>query len=262
MQQFFTEELTSKKMKTLENKVAVITGASKGIGAAIAKAFAAEGAKVVVNYSSSKIDAEKVVSEITDKGGVAIAVQGSVTKEVDIASLFEQASKAYGPINILVNNAGIYRFNPIENVTAADFHDLFGTNVLGLLLTTQGAVKVFNENGGCIINISSNISSITPPGTTLYSGTKGAVDAITHVLAKELGPKKIRVNSINPGLVITEGTTGGGFIGSEFETEMIKVTPLGRTGVPTDISDAAVLLASENAHWITSENIIVSGGVR
>jgi 3-oxoacyl-[acyl-carrier protein] reductase len=249
-------------MKKLINKVAVITGASKGIGAAIAKRLADAGASVVVNYSSAKEGADKVVDEITANGGKAIAVQGNVSNEGDVSRLFAEATKAFGPVDILVNNAGIYKFGAIEEVNAADFHAQFNTNVLGLLLTTQGAVKNFNANGGSIINIGSAVSNITPAGSSIYTATKGAVDAITHVLAKELGAKKIRVNSINPGMVETEGSRTAGFIGSDFETELVKTTPLGRTGQPDDIAEVAVFLASEDSRWLTGELLLASGGVR
>jgi 3-oxoacyl-[acyl-carrier protein] reductase len=249
-------------MKKLENKVAVITGASKGIGAGIAKSLAAAGASVVVNYASAKEGADKVVADITAAGGKAIAVQGNVSNEGDITRLFAETAKAFGAVDILVNNAGVYKFGAIEEINAEDFHNQFNTNVLGLLLTTQGAVKNFNAAGGSIINIGSAVSNIAPPGSSIYTATKGAVDAITHVLAKELGGKKIRVNSINPGMVETEGTHTAGFIGSDFETELLKTTPLGRTGQPDDIADVAVFLASEDSRWLTGELLLASGGVR
>lgn len=249
-------------MKKLENKVAVITGASKGIGAGIAKHLAAAGASVVVNYASAKAGADQVVAEITAAGGKAIAVQGNVSNEADIARLFDETQKAFGAVDILVNNAGIYKFGAIDELTAEDFHTQFNTNVLGLLLTTQGAVKNFNTNGGSIINIGSAVSAITPPGSSIYTATKGAVDAITHVLAKELGGKNIRVNSINPGMVETEGTHTAGFIGSDFQTEIVKTTPLGRIGQPDDIADVAVFLASDDSRWLTGEILLASGGVR
>jgi 3-oxoacyl-[acyl-carrier protein] reductase len=249
-------------MKKLENKVAVITGASKGIGAGIAKHLAAAGASVVVNYASAKAGADEVVAEITAAGGKAIAVQGNVSNEADITRLFEETQKAFGAVDILVNNAGVYKFGAIDELTAEDFHTQFNTNVLGLLLTTQGAVKNFNSNGGSIINIGSAVSAITPPGSSIYTATKGAVDAITHVLAKELGGKNIRVNSINPGMVETEGTHTAGFIGSDFQTEIVKTTPLGRIGQPDDIADVAVFLASDDSRWLTGEILLASGGVR
>jgi len=249
-------------MKKLENKVAVITGASKGIGAGIAKHLAAAGASVVVNYASAKAGADAVVAEITAKGGKAIAVQGNVSNEADVARLFEETKTAFGAVDILVNNAGVYKFGGIEEISAEDFHTQFNTNVLGLLLTTQGAVKNFNPNGGSIINIGSVVSNIAPPGSSIYTATKGAVDAITHVLAKELGVKKIRVNSINPGMVETEGTHTAGFIGSDFEAETVRTAPLGRIGQPDDIADVAVFLASEDSRWLTGELLLASGGVR
>jgi 3-oxoacyl-[acyl-carrier protein] reductase len=249
-------------MKKLLNKVAVVTGASKGIGAGIAKHLAAAGASVVVNYASARADADKVVADITANGGKAIAVQGSVAIEADVTRLFDETTKAFGPVNILVNNAGIYKFGAIEEINAEDFHSQFNINVLGLLLTTQGAVKNFSADGGSIINIGSAVSNITPPASSIYTATKGAVDAITHVLAKELGAKKIRVNSINPGMVETEGSRAAGFIGSDFEKEIVKTAPLGRTGQPDDIADVAVFLASEDARWLTGEILLASGGVR
>ena len=249
-------------MKKLTNKVAVMTGASKGIGASIAKSLAAAGASVVVNYASAKTGADEVVAEITAKGGKAIAVQGNVSKEEDVTRLFAETTKAFGAVDILVNNAGVYKFGGIEEINAEDFHAQFNTNVLGLLLSTQGAVKNFNAQGGSIINIGSAVSNITPPGSSIYTATKGAVDAITHVLAKELSGKKIRVNSINPGMVETEGTHSAGFIGSDFANEAVSNTPLGRMGQPDDIADVSVFLASEDSRWLTGEILITSGGVR
>ncbi len=249
-------------MKKLANKVAVITGASKGIGAGIAKSLAAAGASVVVNYASAKANADQVVAEITAAGGKAIAVQGNVSNVDDVARLFDETTKAFGAVDILVNNAGVYKFAPIEEISTEDFYNQFNTNVLGLLLVTQGAVKNFNEQGGSIINIGSAVSNIAPPGSSIYTATKGAVDAITHVLAKELGGKKIRVNSINPGMVETEGSHAAGFIGSDFETEIVRTTPLGRIGQPDDIADVSVFLASEDSRWLTGEILLASGGVR
>ncbi|TSJ43990.1 glucose 1-dehydrogenase [Mucilaginibacter corticis] len=249
-------------MKKLLNKVAVITGASKGIGAGIAKILAEAGASVVVNYASAKAGADKVVEEIVAAGGKAIAVQGDVSNTADVTRLFDETSKAFGPVDILVNNAGIYKFGAIEEINEDDFHSQFNTNVLGLLLTTQGAVKNFNADGGSIINIGSVVSSITPPGSSIYTATKGAVDAITHVLAKELGPKKIRVNSINPGMIETEGTHTAGFIGSDFHAEAERTAPLGRIGQPDDIASIAVFLASEDSRWLTSETLLAGGGIR
>lgn len=249
-------------MKKLENKVAVVTGASKGIGAGIAKHLAAAGASVVVNYASAKAGADQVVADIIANGGKAIAVQGSVSKEEDVERLFDETKKAFGAVDILVNNAGVYQFGAIEEIKAEDFHRQFDTNVLGLLLTTQGAVKNFNSTGGSIINIGSAVTAITPVQSAVYTATKGAVDAITGVLAKELGGKKIRVNSLNPGMVETEGTHTAGFIGSDFEVEMVKTTPLGRIGQPDDIAEVAVFLASEESRWLTGEILVASGGVR
>jgi 3-oxoacyl-[acyl-carrier protein] reductase len=249
-------------MKKLANKVAVITGASKGIGAGIAKSLAAEGASVVVNYSSAKDGADKVVAEIVNAGGKAIAVQGNVSKLADVARLFDETNKVFGAVDILVNNAGVYKFSPIEQLTEEEFHTQFDTNVLGLLLTTQGALKSFNENGGSIINIGSVVSSIAPVGSSIYTATKGAVDSITHVLSKELGPKKIRVNSINPGMVETEGTHTAGFIGSDFHAEAERTAPLGRIGQPEDIALLAVFLASEDSRWLTGETLLAGGGIR
>ena len=247
-------------MSKLKGKVAVVTGASKGIGAAIAKSLAAEGASVVVNYASSKEGAETVVASITKNGGKAIAVAGDVTKAAQAQGLIDAAVKNFGRLDILVNNSGIYEFSSIETFTEAEFHTLFNLNVLGLLLTTQAAVKHIGE-GGSIINIGSSISRLKPPGTVLYTATKGAVDAITGVLAKELGPKKIRVNSINPGLVVTEGTVSKGHIGSDWEKTLISQTPLGRAGQPGDISSIAVFLASNDGAWMTGELLIGSGGL-
>jgi len=249
-------------MKKLENKVAVVTGASKGIGAQIAKSLAEAGASVVVNYSSSKEGADKVVAEITGKGGKAIAVQGNVSKTADVDRLFAETNKAFGGVNILVNNAGIYQFGNIEEINEEQFHSQFNTNVLGLLLATQGAVKSFGVNGGSVINIGSVVSRITPPGSAIYTATKGAVDSITQVLSKELGPKKIRVNSINPGMVETEGTHSAGFIGSDFQKWAETTTPLGRIGQPEDISPIAVFLASDDSGWLTGETILAGGGTR
>jgi 3-oxoacyl-[acyl-carrier protein] reductase len=252
------------KMKNgkLNGKVAVVTGASKGIGAGIAKQLAAEGAAVVVNYASSKSDADKVVDEIAKAGGEAVAVQGSVTKKGDVDKLFAAAEKTLGKIDILVNNAGVYEFAPLEDATEQQFHRMFDTNVLGMLLVTQEALKHFNANGGSIINISSLASSLTPPTAVIYNATKGAVDAITRTLAKELGPKKIRVNSINPGMVMTEGVVTGGFHESEFRTVLEAQTPLGRIGQPDDIAPAAVFFASDDSKWVTGETLLIAGGLR
>ena len=247
--------------KRLEGKVAVVTGASKGIGAAIAKALAAEGASVVVNYASSKAGADAVVAAITAANGKAIAVGGDVSKAADAQGIINAAVETYGRIDILVNNSGVYEFAAIEEFTEEQFHTQFNVNVLGLLLTTQAAVKHFGE-GASIINVSSVVTRITPPTSAVYSGTKGAVDAITGVLSRELGPRKIRVNAINPGFVITEGTHEAGIVGSDFETSAVSQTPLGRAGQPDDIASVAVFLASDDSRWLTGENIIASGGMR
>lgn len=249
-------------MEKLANKVAVVTGASKGIGAGIAKKLAAAGASVVVNYASAKAGAEKVVADIVASGGKAIALQADVSKSADITKLFEQTQAAFGAVDILVNNAGVYKFGSIEEITEEDFHNQFNTNVLGLLLTTQGAVKNFNPNGGSIINIGSVVSRIAPIGSAIYTASKGAVDSITHVLSKELGPKNIRVNSINPGMIETEGTHTAGFIGSDFQIEHVKTTPLGRIGQPEDIATIAVFLASDDSAWLTGDTLLAGGGVR
>jgi 3-oxoacyl-[acyl-carrier protein] reductase len=249
-------------MNKLTNKVAVVTGASKGIGAGTAKSLAAEGASVVVNYSSSKEGADKVVAEITKQGGKAIAIQGDVSKSADVIRLFAETKKAFGGLDILVNNAGIYKFGALEEVTEEEFHRQFNTNVLGLLLATQEAVKNFGANGGSVINIGSAVTRITPPGSSIYTATKGAVDAISGVLSKELGPKKIRVNSLNPGMVETEGTHTAGFIGSDFQKAQEQQAPLGRIGQAGDIASIAVFLASDDSGWLTGETLTASGGVR
>jgi 3-oxoacyl-[acyl-carrier protein] reductase len=246
----------------LNGKVAVVTGASKGIGAGIAKQLATEGAAVVVNYASSKSDADKVVDEITKKGGKAVAVQGNVAKKAEVEKLFAAAGKAFGKIDILVNNAGVYQWDPLEAVTEDEFHREFNTNVLGLILATQEALKHFNSEGGSVINISSLASSLTPPTAVVYNATKGAVDAVTRTLAKELGPKKIRVNSINPGVVTTEGTIAGGFLEGDFRKNVEAQTPLGRIGQPGDIAPAAVFFASDDSKWITGETLLIAGGLR
>ncbi len=249
-------------MSKLSNKVAVVTGASKGIGAAIAKSLAAEGASVVVNYASSKQGADKVVADIVAAGGKAVAVQGDVAKLADVTRLFAETEKAFGPVDILVNNAGVYEFGAIADITEEHFHRQFNTNVLGLLLVTQGAVKSIGDRGGSIINISSTVTSITPPESAVYTASKGAVDSITLVLAKELGAKKIRVNAINPGMVETEGTHTAGFIGSDFQKQLEAQVPLGRIGQPDDISPIAVFLASDDSGWLTGEILVASGGLR
>jgi 3-oxoacyl-[acyl-carrier protein] reductase len=249
-------------MKKLQGKVAVVTGASKGIGAGIAKALADEGASVVVNYSSSKQDADRVVAEIAARGGHAIAVQGDVSKQAHIERLFSEAKKAYGRLDILVNNAGVYEFSPLEEVTEDLFHKHFNVNVLGLLLTTKEGVKHMGPEGGSIINIGSGASSMRPPNSAVYTATKAAVDAITGVLAKELGPRKIRVNSINPGMIETEGVHAAGMAGSDFQKMVETQAPLGRMGQPDDISPTAVYLASSDSKYMTGETLLVSGGLR
>lgn len=247
----------------LANKVAVVTGASKGIGAAIAKLYAAEGAAVVVNYSSSKAGAEQVVAEITAAGGKAIAVQGDVSKQADIEKLFRETVAAYGRVDVLVNNAGVYEFAPLENVTEEHFHKQFNLNVLGLILTTQEAVKHFGANGGSVINLSSLVSGTFAPATgAVYSATKAAVDAITRSLSKELGARKIRVNAINPGMVETEGVKSAGFNEGDFRNYIESSTPLGRIGQVNDIAPAAVFFASDDAAWITGETLYIAGGLR
>jgi len=246
----------------LAGKVAVVTGASKGIGAAIAKHLAAEGAAVIVNYASSKAGADQVVAAITGAGGRALAVQGDVAKKTDIDRLFAETKKAYGPVDILVNNAGIYEFAPLEQISEEHFHKQFNLNVLGLLLTTQEAVKHFNPAGGSVVNVSSLVSTLAPAYSSVYSGTKAAVDAITGSLSKELGARKIRVNAVRPGLVETEGTHTSGFTSGEFHDQYIKDAPLGRIGQPQDIATAVTFLASDDSSWVTGETLLVSGGHR
>jgi 3-oxoacyl-[acyl-carrier protein] reductase len=246
--------------KKLAGKVAVVTGASKGIGASIANHLAAEGASVVVNYASSKTGADKVVSEITAQGGKAIAVQGDVAKRSDIVRLFAETKKAFGRLDVLVNNAGVYEFLPLEQITEEHFHKQFNLNVLGLILTTQEAVKQFGPTGGSIINISSVASTSAPPGGSVYSATKGAVDTVTKSLAKELGARKIRVNAINPGMIETEGLHSAGFVESDFRKQYEAQTPLGRIGQPQDIATAAVFFASPDSAWVTGETLYITGG--
>ena len=246
----------------LSGKVAVVTGASKGIGASIAKHLAAEGAAVVVNYASSKAGADKVVAEITGKGGKAVAIQADVAKKAEIDRLFAESKKAFGALDILVNNAGIYEFVPLEGVTEEHFHRQFNLNVLGLILTTQEGVKHFGPAGGSIINISSVASSAAPPTGSVYSATKAAVDAVTKSLAKELGPRNIRVNAINPGMVETEGVHSAGIADSDFRKQTEATTPLGRIGQPQDIAPAVVFLASADSSWITGETLYITGGLR
>lgn len=248
-------------MSKLKNKVAIVTGASKGIGASIAKHFAAAGAKVVVNYASSKEDADKVVKAITDNGGTAISLQGDVSKEADVTRLFEETKNAFGTLDVLVNNAGIYLYEPIEQVSAETFQRQFSINVLGSILAIQASLKLFGDRGGNIINISSEAGKTPLPTGSVYSATKAALDAITISLSKEFSGKNIRINSILPGVVETEGSHSAGFIGSEAETKLVAHTPLGRTGQPEDIAKVALFLASDEAAWITGEKISVSGGI-
>jgi 3-oxoacyl-[acyl-carrier protein] reductase len=249
------------KMNKLKNKVALVTGASKGIGASIASYFAAEGAKVVVNYASSKSDADRVVQAITDQGGTAISVQGDVSNEADVRRLLAETTAAFGTLDVLVNNAGIYQYAPVEEVSAASFHQQFNINVWGALLAIQGAVKLFGAAGGTIINISSEAGRTPLPTGSVYSASKAALDAITTSLSKEFSGRNIRINSILPGVVDTEGSRSAGFIGSEAETRLVASTPLGRTGQPEDVAKVAVFLASDDAAWITGEKISVSGGI-
>lgn len=248
-------------MPQLAGKVAVVTGSSKGIGAEIARQLAAAGAAVVVNFSSSKGGADKVVDDISKAGGKAVAVQANVAEQADIQKLFAEAKKAFGRVDILVNNAGIYEFAPLEAITAEHFNKQYDLNVLGLLLVTQEAAKHFGE-GGAVVNISSVVSTFSPPNAAVYSGTKAAVDSITRSLAKELGPRKIRINSINPGMIETEGTHSAGIHDSEMRTQIEAATPLGRIGQPGDIAPAVVFLASDDASWITGETLYISGGLR
>jgi 3-oxoacyl-[acyl-carrier protein] reductase len=248
-------------MSKLKDKVAVVTGASKGIGAAIAKALAAEGASVVVNYASSKSGADAVVDAILSAGGKAVAVGGDVSRAAEARGIIEAAIKHFGRLDILVNNSGVYEFAPIEAITEEHFHKIFNVNVLGAVLTTQAAMKYLGE-GASIINIGSAASRITPAYSAVYTGTKGALDAITGVLSRELGPKKIRINTINPGMIETEGAHAGGFIGSDLEREIVGQTPLGRIGQVGDIAPIAVFLASDDSAWLTGEQLLASGGVR
>jgi 3-oxoacyl-[acyl-carrier protein] reductase len=247
-------------MNRFTNKVAVVTGASKGIGAAVAKRLAAEGAQVVVNYASSKEGADRVVAEIERAGGKAIAVGANVSKGDEITRLFEETRKAFGRVDILVNNAGIYAPAPLEALSVSEYSRHFDTNVLGVLQATKAALPLFPETGGAVVNIGSIVSTMAPPMASLYVGTKGAVDSIVKVLAKELAGRKIRVNSVNPGYVHTEGVEAAGMKGNEFEARMLALTPLGRAGKPEDIASAVAFLASEDASWITGEILVVSGG--
>ena len=249
-------------MSKLKNKVAVVTGASKGIGAGIAKALATEGASVVVNYASGRAGADKVVSEIREGGGKAVAVQADVSKAADVQRLFAEAKKAFGRVDVLVNNAGVYQFAPLGEFTEEQFRRQFDTNVLGLLLASREASTHFPKEGGSIINIGSAVTQLTPPASSVYTATKAAVDAITRVLAKELGPRKIRVNSINPGMVETEGVHAAGILESDFQKQLEAQTPLGRIAQPNDIAPVAVFLASQDSGWLTGELVTASGGLR
>jgi 3-oxoacyl-[acyl-carrier protein] reductase len=249
-------------MAKLSGKVAVVTGASKGIGAGIAKALGAAGASVVVNYASDKPGADKTVAEITKAGGKAVAVGASVAKSSDIDKLFAETKKAFGKVDILVNNAGVYSFSPLETITEEEINRIYSTNVTGLLLTTKAALPLFPAEGGSVINIGSVVSELTPPASAVYTSTKGAVDTITRVLAKELGPKKIRVNSVNPGFTITEGTHSAGLADSDFEKNAISQTPLGRAGKPDDIADVVTFIASDDARWVTGSLLQAGGGLR
>ncbi len=249
-------------MSKLKNKVAIVTGASKGIGAGIAKAYGTEGASVVVNYASDKTGAENVVNEITKAGGKAIAVQGSVANTADVKKLFSEAKNAFGKVDVLVNNAGVFKFEPLEAVTEDEFHRQFNTNVLGTILATQEAIQHFNGDGGSVINISSVVSDNPLAHSVVYSATKGAVDTIAVALSKEFAGKNIRVNTIAPGMVETEGAQSLGIIGSDFETLVKTQTPLGRIGRPDDIASVAVFLASDDSKWVNGEKINVSGGAR
>ena len=248
-------------MGKLANKVAVVTGASKGIGAEIARALAAEGASVVVNYGTSQADADKVVHDITAAGGRAVAIRGNVAKSADVERLLAEAVREFGAIDVLVNNAGVYSFSAIDSFSEEEFHRQFDTNVLGVLLAIRESLKHFGPNGGSIINIGSVASRLAPPQNAIYVATKSAVDGLTRALAKELGPRNIRINSINPGVVETEGTHAAGIIGGEFERQAVQQTPLGRIGQPPDIAPVAVFLASDDARWLTGETLFASGGL-
>jgi 3-oxoacyl-[acyl-carrier protein] reductase len=250
--------------KRLAGKVAVVTGASKGIGAAIARQLAVEGASVIVNYASSREGAERVVNEIIAQGGQARAIKGDVARSADVSRLFTETVTAFGQVDVLVNNAGVYEFAPLEGITEEHFHKQFDVNVLGLLLASQEAAKRFGPDGGSIINISSVVSTLAPPNASVYSATKGAVDAVTRSLASELGPRRIRVNAINPGLIETEGTHAVGVADadSDFRKDAERTTPLGRIGQPDDIASVAVFLASPESAWVTGETLRTAGGRR
>lgn len=248
--------------KKLSGKVALVTGASKGIGASIAEYLAEEGASVAVNYSTSKEGADRVVKSIQSKGGKAVAIQANMTSENDIKRLFSETKKAFGKLDILINNAGAYEFVPLEQITAEHFHKLFDLNVLGVILACKEAVNYFPASGGSIVNISSISSTARIPNAAIYSATKASVDAFTRTLAAELGPKKIRINSINPGMIVTEGTESSGLIESDFRKKAEAATPLGRIGVTKDVAPAVVFLASDDASWITGETLVITGGFR
>lgn len=247
-------------MSTLVNKIALVTGASKGIGVSIAKHLGAAGATIVVNYSASKAGADKTVAEIIAAGGKATAIQGDFSKPHDITRTFVEIKQKYGKLDILVNNAGVYSFGPVENVTPEEFHRQFNLNVLGLLLATKEAVQLIGSDGGSVINIGSVVGSMPPPYSSIYSATKGAVDNLTISLSKEFGPRKIRVNGLNPGLVATEGARAVGALEGDFHDMALRTTPLGRIGIPDDIGPAAVFLASDESHWVTGQRLLVSGG--
>jgi 3-oxoacyl-[acyl-carrier protein] reductase len=249
-------------MNKLQGKVAVVTGSSKGIGAAIAEHLAAEGASVVVNYAASKAGADAVVQRIKDKGGAAVAVQADVSKPDDVKRLFAQTKSAYGKLDVLVNNAGVYEFAPLDSITPEHFHKQFNLNVLGLLLATQEAVKLMGPTGGSVINVSSIVGPMPVENASVYSATKAAVDAVTIALSKELGPKKIRVNSLNPGMVETEGLHAAGIAESDFRKTVEAQTPLGRIGRPEDIARVAVFYASDDAGWVTGQTLVLAGGQR
>lgn len=249
-------------MSKLQNKVAIVTGASKGIGAGIAKAYAAEGATVVVNYASDRAGAERVVAEITGKGGKALALQGDVAKAGDVERLFAVTKETYGRVDVVVNNAGVFAFQPLDEVTEAEFHRQFNINVLGSLLMAQQASKHFGDKGGAIVNVSSVISKAPSPNSSIYSSTKGAVDTLTRALAVELAPRNIRVNNVAPGGTDTEGARTLGVIGSDFEKQIVANTPLARLGQPDDIAKVAVFLGSDESAWLTGERISASGGLR
>lgn len=249
-------------MKRLQDKVAIVTGSSKGIGAAIAKEFAAQGASVVVNYASSRAEADRVVAEIAKAGGTGIVVKANMRERSDIEHLFSEAHKAFGKLSILVNNAGVYDFQPIENVTVEHFRLHFELNVLGYLFAIQESLNYFGPEGGSVVNMSSTVTSFAPVNASVYTATKGAIDALTKVLGNELGSRKIRVNAIKPGVVDTEGVEAGGFLQTEFGAEVLSRTPLGRLGKPEDIAQAAVFFASSESDWITGETLLIAGGHR